>query len=241
MLVKELARALGPHGIRVNAIAPGAIPGGGFKGRPAWSKDIPLGRFGTPADVAAMAIAVLSERFGAYVTGASIVVDGGIALHNWIEPRHASSQNPMGMDAKAWSGDGARDLLFLAHNPSSSRAHCATTSTLILIALGLGTPGGADEVPHPPIRSHAYSPATTPARATFADRRPQRRSDPRRGRARQRPAARHLGSSRSASARRQRAVEVAARSSRWGKLLLSAEPISSRPPEKWVVIYRRLS
>jgi len=47
---------------------------------------IPLGRFGTPADVAAMALAVLSERFGAYVTGASILVDGGIALHNWIDP-----------------------------------------------------------------------------------------------------------------------------------------------------------
>ncbi len=30
MLVKELARALGRDGIRVNAIAPGAIPGGGF-------------------------------------------------------------------------------------------------------------------------------------------------------------------------------------------------------------------
>jgi len=30
MVVKELARALGLHGIRVNAIAPGAIPGGGF-------------------------------------------------------------------------------------------------------------------------------------------------------------------------------------------------------------------
>ena len=30
MVMKELARALGPDGIRVNAIAPGAIPGGGF-------------------------------------------------------------------------------------------------------------------------------------------------------------------------------------------------------------------
>jgi NAD(P)-dependent dehydrogenase (short-subunit alcohol dehydrogenase family) len=86
MLVKELARALGPHGIRVNAIAPGAIPGGGFAAPPALAAKIPLGRFGTPADVAAMAVAVLSERFGAYVTGATIVVDGGIALHNWIEP-----------------------------------------------------------------------------------------------------------------------------------------------------------
>jgi 3-oxoacyl-[acyl-carrier protein] reductase len=86
MLVKELARALGPHGIRVNAIVPGAIPGEGFKGLPGMEKTIPLGRFGKPADVAAMAVAVLSERFGAYVTGASIVVDGGIALHNWIPP-----------------------------------------------------------------------------------------------------------------------------------------------------------
>ena len=86
MLVRELARALGPHGIRVNAIAPGAIPGGGFNAPPGMVEKIPLQRFGTPKDVASMAVAVLSERFGAYVTGASIVVDGGIALHNWIDP-----------------------------------------------------------------------------------------------------------------------------------------------------------
>jgi len=88
MLVKELARALGPHGIRVNAIAPGAIPGGGFNAPPGMVEKIPLRRFGTPADVAGMAVAVLSERFGAYVTGSTVVVDGGIALHNWIEPPH---------------------------------------------------------------------------------------------------------------------------------------------------------
>jgi len=86
MVVKELARALGPHGIRVNAIAPGAIPGGGFAAPQALADKIALKRFGTPAEVAAMAVAVLSERFGAYVTGATIAVDGGIALHNWIEP-----------------------------------------------------------------------------------------------------------------------------------------------------------
>jgi NAD(P)-dependent dehydrogenase (short-subunit alcohol dehydrogenase family) len=86
MLVKELARALGPHGIRVNAIAPGAILGGGFNAPAGMVEKIPLRRFGTPADVAGMALAVLSERFGAYVTGATLVVDGGIALHNWIEP-----------------------------------------------------------------------------------------------------------------------------------------------------------
>jgi 3-oxoacyl-[acyl-carrier protein] reductase len=85
MLVKELARALGPHGIRVNAIVPGAIPGGGFQAGGGLVERIALRRFGTPEDVAAMALAVLAERFGAYVTGASIVVDGGLALYNWID------------------------------------------------------------------------------------------------------------------------------------------------------------
>ena len=86
MVVQELARALGPHGIRVNAIVPGAVPGGGFSAPASMTGKIPLRRFGTPADIAAMAVAVLSERFGGYVTGASIVVDGGLALYNWIQP-----------------------------------------------------------------------------------------------------------------------------------------------------------
>ena len=85
MLVKEMAKALGPHGIRVNAVAPGAIPGGGFNAPSAMVEKIPLRRFGTPADVAAIGVAILSERFGAYVTGASVVVDGGMGLHNWID------------------------------------------------------------------------------------------------------------------------------------------------------------
>jgi len=86
MLMRELAKALGPHGIRINAIVPGAIPGGGFNAPPGMVDKIPPPRFGTPADVAAMAVAVLSERFGSYVTGTSIVVDGGLSLHNWIDP-----------------------------------------------------------------------------------------------------------------------------------------------------------
>ena len=85
MVMKELARALGPSGIRVNAIAPGAIPGAGFKGSPDLVKKIALGRVGKPEDIAPMAVAVLSHRFGGYVTGATIVVDGGIALYNWLE------------------------------------------------------------------------------------------------------------------------------------------------------------
>jgi NAD(P)-dependent dehydrogenase (short-subunit alcohol dehydrogenase family) len=85
MLMKELARALGPDGIRVNAIAPGAIPGGGFVADvAALTKMVPLGRTGTPEDIADMAVALLCDRFSGYVTGITIAVDGGISLYNWI-------------------------------------------------------------------------------------------------------------------------------------------------------------
>jgi NAD(P)-dependent dehydrogenase (short-subunit alcohol dehydrogenase family) len=85
MVMKELARALGPHGIRVNALVPGAFPGQGFQGLPGLEDKIPLKRLGKPEDIAPMAVAILSEKYGAYMTGASVVVDGGIALYNWIE------------------------------------------------------------------------------------------------------------------------------------------------------------
>jgi 3-oxoacyl-[acyl-carrier protein] reductase len=86
MVMKELARALGPHGIRVNAIAPGAIAGGGFQANPALAAKIALGRLGQAEDVARMAVGLLADRFAAYVTGTTVVVDGGLALHNWIAP-----------------------------------------------------------------------------------------------------------------------------------------------------------
>jgi len=85
MVMKELARALGPSGIRVNAIAPGAIPGAGFKGSPALVDKIALKRTGRPEDIAPMAVAILSEKYGAYMTGSTVVVDGGLALYNWLE------------------------------------------------------------------------------------------------------------------------------------------------------------
>jgi 3-oxoacyl-[acyl-carrier protein] reductase len=87
MVMKELARALGPAGIRVNALAPGAVPGGGASNmddsfQP--KRKIPLQRFGAPEDMAGMALALLSDRFSGYVTGATVPVDGGLALFNWI-------------------------------------------------------------------------------------------------------------------------------------------------------------
>ncbi|HYL19230.1 MAG TPA: SDR family oxidoreductase [Burkholderiales bacterium] len=90
MIMKEFAKALGPHGIRVNAIAPGAVPGGGFDAASAGLERLigctSLRRLGTPEDIGAMAVALLCDRFSAYVTGTTVDVDGGMALHNWIEP-----------------------------------------------------------------------------------------------------------------------------------------------------------
>jgi 3-oxoacyl-[acyl-carrier protein] reductase len=86
MLVKELAKTWGRFGIRVNALVPGAIAAGGFVADPSLAKHIPLGRLGQADDLAPLALAVLSNRVSAYVTGASIVIDGGLSLTNWFEP-----------------------------------------------------------------------------------------------------------------------------------------------------------
>lgn len=86
MMVKEFARSLGQFGIRANAMLPGAIAAGGFVADPALAKHIPLGRLGVADDLAPMALAVLSNKVGGYVTGTNIVVDGGLALTNWFEP-----------------------------------------------------------------------------------------------------------------------------------------------------------
>jgi NAD(P)-dependent dehydrogenase (short-subunit alcohol dehydrogenase family) len=86
MLVKELAKTFGRFNIRVNALVPGAIAAGGFVADPALARHIPLGRLGQAADLAPLALAVLSNRISAYVTGAAIVIDGGLSLTNWFEP-----------------------------------------------------------------------------------------------------------------------------------------------------------
>jgi pteridine reductase len=78
MLTYSLARELGPE-IRVNGIAPGAIlwPESGVtdEEQTATLADIPLGRTGGPADIAACALYLARE--GSYVNGQVIAVDGG--------------------------------------------------------------------------------------------------------------------------------------------------------------------
>jgi NAD(P)-dependent dehydrogenase (short-subunit alcohol dehydrogenase family) len=90
MVVRELARTLGPSGIRINALAPGAVPGGGFNAaQHDFTGKVPLGRTGTAEDMAGPAVALLSDRFSRYVTGTTLAVDGGIALYNWIKAPEA--------------------------------------------------------------------------------------------------------------------------------------------------------
>ncbi len=81
--LKTLSRELGPDGITVNAIAPGRIdterlrevyPEGPSESDLA---AIPLRRLGSPAEIADVVCFLASER-GAYVTGATIPVDGGL-------------------------------------------------------------------------------------------------------------------------------------------------------------------
>ena len=85
--VKSLSRLAGPHGVRVNAVAPGNVlfPGGSWERKLAErreffkdyiQREVPLKRFGAPREIADTAGFLASER-ASFVTGACWVVDGG--------------------------------------------------------------------------------------------------------------------------------------------------------------------
>jgi NAD(P)-dependent dehydrogenase (short-subunit alcohol dehydrogenase family) len=82
-LTKALAIELSPMGIRVNAIAPGFIAtpmNAKARENPAYMKNfegrIPLGRIGTPEDIAPVAVFLASDM-ARYITGVTLPVDGG--------------------------------------------------------------------------------------------------------------------------------------------------------------------
>jgi glucose 1-dehydrogenase len=90
MLMRDLAVELGPLGITVNNVAPGAISTPINKSlledKPklnALLGNIPLGRMGTPEDVAGM-VAYLASDDASYVTGSTFVIDGGL-MRNYKE------------------------------------------------------------------------------------------------------------------------------------------------------------
>ena len=83
-LARALAREAGPRGVRVNAVAPGYVSTDMTAGlsddqRAALLAQTPLGRLGEPEDVAA-AVAFLCSPAAAFITGAVLSVDGGLAM-----------------------------------------------------------------------------------------------------------------------------------------------------------------
>jgi 3-oxoacyl-[acyl-carrier protein] reductase len=81
---KSLAREVGSRGITVNAVAPGFIDTDmtralGDEQRSALNTQIPLGRLGAPEDVAA-AVCFLCSPDGAYITGETLHVNGGMYM-----------------------------------------------------------------------------------------------------------------------------------------------------------------
>ena len=81
--VQSVAVELGPHGVRANAIAPGTILTPRMDAvftdaqRAANNSNAPLGRMGATPDIAGAAL-FLSSDLSAYVTGRTLVVDGGV-------------------------------------------------------------------------------------------------------------------------------------------------------------------
>lgn len=85
MLTRSSAFELAPHHIRVNAVAPGLIWKEGIEqewpvGVERWEETAPLHRLGLPEDVADACLFFASDA-ARWITGASLLVDGGVMTH----------------------------------------------------------------------------------------------------------------------------------------------------------------
>ncbi len=80
MLAKHLVLELSPHGINVNAVAPGATlterTAEDAEYAATWSSITPMGRAATPKDIASTALFLVSDA-ARHITGQTVVIDGG--------------------------------------------------------------------------------------------------------------------------------------------------------------------
>ena len=86
MHTRAAALELGPRAIRVNCVSPGLIEAPGIEaawpeGVARWHAAAPLHRLGTPVDVAD-AVLFLASPGARWISGANLVVDGGVLAHN---------------------------------------------------------------------------------------------------------------------------------------------------------------
>ena len=84
MLMRTVAVELGPHGITVNNIGPGAVYtsiDADVQANPEMEQallaEIPLGRWGQPVEIANLAVFLASDD-AAYITGSTYYIDGGM-------------------------------------------------------------------------------------------------------------------------------------------------------------------
>jgi NAD(P)-dependent dehydrogenase (short-subunit alcohol dehydrogenase family) len=109
LLTQQMALEWAPLGLRVNCVAPGLIDGGMAEPiyadagvRRAREEKVPLGRLGTPDDVA-QAVLLLASPGADYITGQVLLVDGGVTgsiIAQLPRPRAVDSVGPGKRDGK---------------------------------------------------------------------------------------------------------------------------------------------
>jgi len=125
-LTRALAVELSPHGIRVNAIAPGAIASGSTvdalaaSGDPTGSAPTLLGRMGTVEEVANACVFLASDA-ASFVTGTMLVVDGGRSLSREPDPFATFSTLTRADTSTTPATDDERDAGHLRQTPGGSR------------------------------------------------------------------------------------------------------------------------